>query len=156
QPVENAGTLNWTVLGFTLAVSLACVVVCGLAPAWSASMTSVAASLKSASGQAGSLRFRAQHVFVVAQVALSVALVAIGALVLGSMRRILAIDPGYRTRGVVMASLDLSLLGYSPERGTQFFLDLVRQVETLPGVRSVSLGKSSPAVDWSDRVNVFR
>ena len=72
------------------------------------------------------------------------------------MQKILAIDPGYAPEPVVMATMDLSLLGYSPERGTRFFLDLIDRASSLPGVRSAGLGKSSPAVDWSDRVMIFR
>ncbi len=156
QPVENLFVLDWGLLGFALLISLLCVLVCGLAPAWSASSTNVAAVLKDASQGAGRKRVRIQRVFVVAQVALSVALLGVSSLVLGSMRRILAIQPGYQARGVVIATMDLSLLGYSRDSGTKFFLDLVRHVSEIPGVRSATLGKSSPAVDWSDRVNVFR
>jgi predicted permease len=154
QTVENVFVLDWGVLGFALLISVMCVVVCGLAPAWSASSTNVAAALKDTSQGAGRTRGRMQRTFVVAQVALSVALVAVAGLVLGSMRRILGIQPGYQVRGVAVATMDLSLLGYSPERGTQFFLDLVSHVSTIPGVRSATLGKSSPAVDWSDRVDI--
>jgi hypothetical protein len=63
-------------------------------------------------------------VFVVTQVAFSVALVVTSGLVLGSMRRIVGIQPGFQSRGMAMATMDLSLLGYTPERGTQFYMDL--------------------------------
>jgi putative ABC transport system permease protein len=154
QEMPAAGVLDWRVLTFTLAISFACVLLCGLAPAWAASGTDVAAAIKDAGPQGGRGRGRIQRVFVVAQVALSVALVITSALVLGSMRRIVGIDPGFQPRGIVMATMDLSLLGYSPERGTEFFTDLVNHVKTIPGVRAASLGKSSPAVDWSDRVTL--
>ena len=71
-------------------------------------------------------------------------------------RRIVAIDPGYRPERVVMATVDLSILGYSEESGRQFFQALLERVSALPAVRSASLGKSSPAVDWSDRITLFR
>jgi predicted permease len=152
--MPQVSVTDWRVLAFTLGTSLVCVVLCGLAPAWSASSTNVAAAIKDASPVGARGRGRMQRVFVVAQVALSVALVVTSGLVLGSMRRIVGIEPGFQARGVTMATMDLSLLGYTPERGTQFYLDLVRHVSSLPGVRSASLGKSSPAVDWSDRVNL--
>jgi predicted permease len=148
-----AFVVDGQVLGFALAASLLCVLVCGLAPAWAASSTNVATVLKD--GTPGSGRGRLQRTFVVAQLALSVALVAAGALVLGSMRRIVSIQPGFE-KNVVMISMDLSLLGYSADRATQFFTDLARHAAAMPGVHSVSLGKSSPAVDLSDRVNVYR
>jgi predicted permease len=93
---------------------------------------------------------------VVAQVTLSVALVAAGSLVVRSMQRVLAIDPGYQAGQVLTCSTDLSLAGYGPDRGTQFYLELVERASRLPGVRSASLAKSSPATDWSDRVVLFR
>jgi predicted permease len=150
-----AFVVDWQVLAFALAASLLCVLVCGLAPAWAASSTNVAGVLKDGTPGSGRGRGRLQRIFVVAQVALSVALVAAGALVLGSMRRIVSIPPGFE-KNVVMISMDVSLLGYTAYRGTQFFTDLARRVAALPGVRSVSLGKSSPAADWTDRVNVYR
>jgi putative ABC transport system permease protein len=156
QSVESIFVLDWGLLGFAVLISVLCVLVCGLAPAWSASSTNVAAALKDASQGSGRKRVRMQSAFVVAQIALSVALLAVSSLVLGSMRRILGIQPGYQVRGMVVATMDLSLLGYSHEAGTQFFQDLMRHVSAIPGVRSATLGKSSPAVDWSDRVNIFR
>jgi predicted permease len=133
--------LDVRVLGFNLAATLLAVALFGIAPAW----FSMRASLRSG---------RVMSAWVVAQVALSLALVVNGALVLGSMRRILAIEPGYRAASVLITSMDLSLAAFTPERGTQFFASLIERVGQLPGVRSATIAKSSPAVDWSDRVEV--
>ena len=114
------------------------------------------AALNAASPRTGGGRSRLRRAWVIAQVALSVALVAAGSMVLRSMQRIVAIDPGYQPDRVLMAAMDLSLLGYSQERGTECFLDLLDRLSRLPGVRSASLAKSTPAMDWSDRVELFR
>jgi predicted permease len=136
-----ADVLDYRVLGFNLAATLLAVALFGLAPAWFA----IRANLRGR---------RVMSVWVVAQVALSLALVVNGVLVVGSMRRILAIDPGYRAASVLLTSMDLSLAAFTPERGTQFYRELIDRVQQLPGVRSATIAKSSPAVDWSDRIDV--
>src|SRR5262245_30755899 len=73
-------TLDARMMGFTLALSLLSVLLFGLAPAWTASRTDPGGALKTASPRAGSSRL--QRVWVIAQVTLSVALVAGGSLVL--------------------------------------------------------------------------
>jgi len=150
----GAGRLNLRVLAFTLAASIATVLLCGLAPAWSAARTDVSVALKSGAPQSGRRHGPLRRLWVVAQVTLSVTLVLGGSLVLRSLQRILAVDPGYRPERVALATVDLSIAGYSAERGLRFFSSLVEQISALPGVRSASLAKSSPAVDWSDRVMV--
>lgn len=156
---ETSGALDLRILGFTLAISLLAVLLCGLAPALHqlriASQMEAGAVLKAGSPTAGG-RSPLRQVWVVAQVALSVALVAAASMVLRSMQRIVAIDPGYQPDGIAMASMDLSVLDYSPDRGTRTFLDLLQRVSATPGVKSATLAKSSPAVDWSDRVILFR
>jgi len=153
---SRASILDPQVLGFALGVSFFAVLLFGIAPAWMTATVDLSSALKASSPQTGRTRGWLQRGWVIAQVTLSVALVTGGSLVLRSMQKILAIDPGYRADRVVMASMDLSILGYSAERGTQFYLNLSERVSGLPGVQSVSLGKSSPAVDWSDRVVAFR
>ena len=142
------------VLGFTLGVSMLSVMLFGLAPALSAARTDPGSVLKTAGPRAGGGRL--QRIWVIAQVTISVALVAGGALVLRSMQRIVAVDPGYQPDRVWISSMDLSILGYSAERGTEFFAGLLARAEALPGVRAASLAKSSPAVDWSDRLPLAR
>lgn len=154
-PRTDAAVLDPTVLLFALGVSLAAVLLAGVAPVWFAARTDPAAALKQGA-PSGRGRARVQSAWVVAQVTLSVALVTAGTMMLRSMQRVHGIDPGYRAERIALATIDLSVAGYTPERGTQFFLDLKERVERLPGVRSVSMGKSSPALDWSDRVVLFR
>jgi predicted permease len=145
------GGVDLRLLGFTMAIALLSVLLFGMAPAWSAAHTDPGSTLKAASPRATGAG-RIERTWVIAQVTISVALVAGGSLMFGSMQRIFAIDPGYRAGQVVMASMDLSILGYSAERGTQYFSDLVSRATSIPGVRAATLAKSTPAVDWCDRV----
>ena len=154
QEIPDTPALDGRVLAFSVAASLGCLLLCALAPAWAASSTDVAGAMKQTPAASGLARGRVQRAFAIAQIAFSAALVIACGLVLDSLRRIAAIQPGFRPDGVVMATMDLSLLGMSPETGTEIFQSLVRHVSAMPGVRSVSLGKSSPAVDWSDRVEL--
>src|SRR6185503_11844023 len=102
-----SGGVDLRLLGFTMAISLASVLLFGMAPAWSAARTDPGATLKAASPRAtGAGRF--ERVWVILQVTVSVALVAGGSLMFRSMQRIFAIDPGYRADQVVLASMDLS------------------------------------------------
>jgi predicted permease len=149
--VTSADVLDSRVLAFSLGVTLLAVALFGLAPAWFAIRSDLAvAGLNREFGAAGRARGRMMRVWVVAQVALSLALVVNGSLVLGSMRKILAIDPGYRPE-VLITSMDLSLASFTAGRGTEFFRSLQERVSGIPGVRSATIAKSSPAVDWSDR-----
>ncbi|MGI8745802.1 MAG: ABC transporter permease [Bryobacteraceae bacterium] len=154
-PVPSMG-IDLHLAAFTLGISLATAFLFGLAPAWAALRTEVGTALKQAAPQAGRRLSRLQRIWVIAQVTLSVALVATAFSVLESMHRILGIDPGYRPERILSATMDVSLLGYSPERGLQFFENLLARTRVLSGVHAATLGKSSPAVDWSDRVPVFR
>ncbi len=140
---------------FIAAISAAAIVLFGTAPAWARTRTHPAAALRS--GSAGAAHGSGiQRVWVVSQVALSVALVAGGSLVWRSMQRILAIDPGFAAARVVSVGMDLSILEYTAEPGSRLFSRMLERAAAIPGVRSATLAKSSPAVDWSDRVEVGR
>src|SRR5262249_21176749 len=73
---EHVFVLDWPLIAFGSGVSLLCVVVCGLAPAWGASTAQLSTVLKEAAPAGSRGRGRMQRAFVVAQVALSVGLVA--------------------------------------------------------------------------------
>ena len=67
-------------------------------------------------------------------------IVLVGAgLCVRSLRNLYAIDTGFDPAKVLVMSVDVSLSGYSRERGLQFYSELLERVQRLPGVEAVSL-----------------
>ena len=118
----------------------------GLAPSLQASKADVVATLKG-DEQGPNDRFRLRGTFVVAQVALSILLV-IGAGLMGrALRKATSIDPGFETRGVELASLNLSLANYSRASGRAFLEMLLTRMRALPDVAAASLASLPPMGD---------
>src|SRR5262245_39437431 len=92
------------VLAFNLVVGVLTGALFGLAPAWRAAHVDPLATLKP-SGRGvteGHSRFSASKALVVAQIALSLVMIAGAGLLLGSWRRLVALDPGFRSEGVLL------------------------------------------------------
>ena len=142
-PLQVSLALDGRVIAFTLTVSLMAALLSGLVPALQASNTDVVPALKD-DGQGRVARLRGRHAFVVAQVALSLLLVVAAGLLVRALARASAIDTGFDPRGVELASLDLSLAGYTESTGRTFARDLVSRVRALPGVESASLSRVMP------------
>lgn len=128
---------------FTLGLSLVAAVLSGLVPAFHASKGDVVGSLK-ADAQGSPERMRLRNAFVVAQVALSIVLVVGAGLFARALRRAGTIDPGFSAKGVEVATLDLSLAGYTDDTGPAFARELIRRVRATPGVESASLSAVLP------------
>ena len=101
-------------LGFTVAMAVGTAVIFGVAPAWQATRVDPQAALKAGGRGAvgGASRHRFGKAMVVLQVALSLALVAASGLLLGSFRKLVTIDTGFRRDGVLLVKLDYSSAGY--------------------------------------------
>jgi predicted permease len=130
-------------IAFTAGLSFVAAILSGLAPAFHASKRDVVSSLK-ADAQGGHERLRLRNAFVVAQVALSIVLVVGGALFVRALQHAGEINPGFDPRGVELASLDLSLGGYTDETGPLFARQLLERVRATPGVASASLAAQLP------------
>ena len=55
-----------------------------------------------------------------------------------------AIDPGFETRDVAIFTTNLDMLGYSKERGIQFYEQAVERLSALPGVVSAAIAEKIP------------
>jgi predicted permease len=64
-------------------------------------------------------------------------------------------DRGFDSDNLVLMSMDLTIQNYSEAKGRSFYEDLIKRVESIPGVVSATLAKTVPPNDWSDRLNVF-
>jgi predicted permease len=131
--VQLAWGLDWRVVAFCLVLSTVTGLICGVVPAWTATRPMLAATLSRERGGSAP-RLRARAVFVVAQVALSVLLVVAAMLMVRSMRHAAAIDPGFRMDGLEVVGVDFRLGGYDEARGRILAEDLMRRVESLPGL----------------------
>jgi putative ABC transport system permease protein len=65
-------------------------------------------------------------------------------LLLRTLARANAIAPGFAPAGVLTASLDLGLQGYTEKTGARFADELRERLERLPGVRSAAVAGSVP------------
>ena len=135
--------LDAPALLWTLGVALFAAVLSGLAPAFYASRRDVVTALKQDS-QSSPERMRLRNAFVIAQVALSLVLVAGAGLFLRALQKANAIDPGFDPRGAEMANLDLSLAGYTPETGPLFARQLVERLRATPGIADASIAAVLP------------
>jgi len=132
---------DWPVLLFTAGAALLTGLVCGMAPALRASRVNLQEALKEgARGTGSGASKRLNNVFVVAQIALSLVLLIGAGLLLGSFRKLLAVDPGFRSENVLSGRLELPETKYkTPAQVRSFYSQLIEDVRNLPGVRAAGL-----------------
>jgi predicted permease len=145
-PIDVTLALDGRAVVFTLTLSLVAAILSGLAPAFHASRAEVVGGLKSDT-QGGPERIWLRHAFVVSQVALSIVLVVGAGLFARALQRASEIDPGFDPHGVELATLDLSLGGYTADTGRVFARELLRRVRETPGVQAAALSAVMPLGD---------
>ena len=127
------------VLAFTAAISLLTGVLFGLAPVVQVAWGNLHDLLKQgARGASGSLRrHRTRSALVVAEVGLSLVLLAGAGLLLRSLARLQKVDPGFHARNVLTFGVSLPPARYAGQVQTSaFFHALLDRLAALPGVES--------------------
>jgi predicted permease len=144
-PLDTSVAVDWRVMLYTFALSVATGLLLGIVPAWIASRPVLTSALKGEDALARpGRRFNLRSILVVVQVAMSLVLLCGTGLLLRSLQNASNIDVGFRSHGVLMMSVDPRVHGYSPERTTQFLAALQERVSPLPGVLSVAATDSVP------------
>src|SRR5262249_15735274 len=140
-PRLNTVQFNWQVLSFTVAVALVTGLLCGTAPSLRASKVDLQEALKDgARGTLSGSSKRLNNGFVIAQIALSLVLLIGAGLLLTSFRKLLSIDPGFRSENVISGRLELTEIKYpTRDQIRNFYNRLVERVQNLPGVRTAGL-----------------
>jgi len=149
--------MDWRVFSFSFLAALITGVVAGLLPALQAHRTDLAGTLKmggrSGGGSTGHHRFR--NALVVAQVAVSLLLLACAGFFIRSFQNSANVDMGFRMDHTLMMSVDLGLQGYREERGQQFYKQIADNVKALPGVRDAAFTEYIPMGYENDTVSVY-
>ena len=131
------------VLAFTLVVAMLSGLVFGLAPALQASRPDLGRDLTLRHG--GGTRRRGRSLLVVAEIALSLVLLAGAGLLMRSFLRVLAVDPGFDPGRVLVAPLSLPKNRYAGREKTAAFCDrLQERLASLPGVEEVGVVSALP------------
>jgi len=137
--------IDWRLAAFASAVSIVTGLAFGVLPALRASKPNLVSALKDATAQASSgRRFGLRQGLVVLQVAVSVVLIVGGFLLSRSVRAAFDMTPGFKTGGLVAATVSMDLLGYTEGQATQFFERAMTSVQRLPGVESVAFSERLP------------
>ncbi len=141
--VHIATPLDGSVVAFALALSLAAAVIAGLSPSVHASRPDVVTALKDET-QGPTDRLRVRQVFVVAQIAFSIALLVVAALLVRGFDGETRVHHGFDPENVDAVALELSQAGYTSATGLAFARRMIDAVRAQPGVQSVSVGDRPP------------
>jgi predicted permease len=151
------GSLDARALGFTAMATVLSGALFGLIPAWQGSRPDLIPALKDAdAGPAqGERRWNARDILVVTQVALALVMLAGAGLLVRSLQRLFAIDPGFRAENVLIVPIDLPRAAYAAakdqagmravdESNNQYFAQLTERVKALPGVEACATAGLTP------------
>ena len=152
-PPEARIAMDGRVLLFLAAATVLTAIAFGLAPAIQASRRDTAESLKeggrSTSGGRGALY--ARHAFVAVQVAVAFVLLVGGGLLIRSFERLMTVNIGFESEGVVAAGLPLEM-EKSPDASklTLYIGQLLEEVRATPGVQDAAVASALPLKGWGD------
>ncbi len=138
--------LDWMVLEFAAALSIATGVLFGLAPSLRASRPGLIAALRGSGAAAnpgvpGKILpgWNLRSLLLAGQVALSMVLLIGAALLIESVARLRHVDVGFNPANLLTMDVSLPPVRYDTTLKTaSFFRDLVQRVESLPGVRAAT------------------
>jgi predicted permease len=133
-------SLNWRVLGFTLAVSLLTGILFGLAPAWRATSLDLNATLKQSGRTTGSMSRLSKGLLVV-QVAVSALLLVGAGLFIRTLYNLQRVNLGFNQENLLIFSVQPERNGYKDEQLLRFYQQLFDRFDHLPGVRSATFAK---------------
>jgi len=155
-PRLGAIRLDGMVLGFTLLLGLLTALLFGVLPARLVVRPDLARTLREA-GRGGAHRAggnRLRRLLVVAEVALSVMLLAGAGLLIRSFTRMMQVDPGFRTEGTVSFALSLPESVYPKgDRQAAFMRALMERMRAVPGVQSAGAAFGMPLTNFSFNFN---
>jgi len=144
DPITLSVAPDPSVLGFTAALSIFTGILCGLFPALRSTRVDLSPALKESirtleSGFERNHRLGLGKTLVIAQVALSVVLLAGAILFVRTLTNLESVNAGFNQHNLLLFGIDPSQDGYKSQRLAELYRELLGQLGALPGVRSVSI-----------------
>lgn len=141
--------VDWTLFAFTAGVTILTTLLCGLAPALTASRAELATTLRQSTGATragtgGHLTLRG--LAVAAEVALALVLLMGGSLMLATLARLRGESIGIDPRNVITFSVRPPEARYSTHAAPAFIDRVLAAVEAVPGVTAATVDGCAPLV----------
>jgi predicted permease len=136
---------DWRILAFAVAATALAGLVFGSAPAWQTARVDMQPALKRGARSVAGNGHLLRDVFLVAEIALSLALLVGAALLLRSYAHVVRVDPGYDSHDVLTMRLRLPDAAYRDrEKIATTLRQMLARIAALPGVDSAALTTGVP------------
>jgi predicted permease len=138
----NSG-IGVSVLAFAFAAAIITSLLFGFIPAWRGTDPRAMRVAQESAGRVASRvpRFRTARAILVFQVAMSVVVLAAAGLLVGTLRNLHNVDPGFNPANVLLFRVDPALNGYDQEHRRRVLAEILDRVRALPGVQAASLSQ---------------
>ncbi len=148
--------LDWRVLLFTFALSLATGLVFGLLPAWHLAGQDVNAALRDGARTTGVGRRRLRLMLVVSEIALASLLLVGAGLTVRSFQSLLRAEPGFNADGVLTSMVVLPDSRYRGEERLAVASEQIEQrLAAIPGVRAAGVTSHLPLSGQDSRRGII-
>jgi predicted permease len=155
-PASATLALDWRVLALTIGAALVTVLLFGAGPALIAARHDLGPVFGRAVGARNSKARRLRTTLVVAEIALTVVLLAGAGLLLRSYTNVLAVDLGFDAEGLLIATTELPPSRYAaPADYDLFYRRVLEELRPMPGVASAGYTSYAPLVFKGGRSVVF-
>lgn len=141
--------VNWNVLLVTIALSVACGLLFGLAPAIQATRPELIPALKDASAGTGRFvrhrlpRLKLQQGLVVAQITLLMLLLVGAGLFARTLANLQSVPLGFNPDSVLLFNIDAPQAGFPSSSAAAYYSQLLDRFGEIPGVRAATVAHSS-------------
>jgi predicted permease len=148
MPRVDSISINGIVVGFALLLAFATGALCSLAPAFAGLWTNLTESLKEGvrTGTGASSHAWLRSTLVVSEIAIALVLLTISGAFLRSFQKMRAVDPGFRSDNVLVASYQLPLNQYNTQTSAEAFnRAVVDRLASKPGIMAAGITNILPA-----------
>lgn len=150
--------LDFNIMAMVGVATIIALLLFGLYPAWQGARSSSASWLKETSGSKGLSRSKSNigRILVLAQMAMSVALVMAAVVFTRNLMAIQSSDPGFDRQGLILFGIRPGTSGYQTTQLQSFYFNLEERLRETPGVTEVGLASIRPMNigGWWDSVSL--
>jgi predicted permease len=143
-PINFDFGFDWRVFGYATAAALVTGIVVGIVPAVRASRGNLSSVLHEGGRGVVGGKNRLRTTLVVAQVAGSLMLLVIAGLFTRSLSKAQRTDLGFDPNHVLNLAMDPNEIGYNQTQTRDFYKNLLKRAQTIPGVVSASVAGTTP------------